>query len=134
MFLKTDTFTYGDHSAVLSELSALERVDYLMFIRQRTAEYDALPETLSEQERQAAFMQMGVDINAWLVSRSLCESKKEEDARPLYDAVRVQWSYDALGLGADMVLMLSGMVVPVADDAGEDEDSSEQEVLTPEKP
>ncbi|EKM4847504.1 phage minor tail protein G [Salmonella enterica] len=105
-----------------------------MFIRQRTAEYDALPETLSEQERQAAFMQMGVDINAWLVSRSLCESKKEEDARPLYDAVRVQWSYDALGLGADMVLMLSGMVVPVADDAGEDEVTSEQEVLTPEKP
>ncbi|EBP0440075.1 phage minor tail protein G, partial [Salmonella enterica] len=25
MFLKTDTFTYGGHSAVLSELSALQR-------------------------------------------------------------------------------------------------------------
>ncbi len=134
MFLKTDTFTYGDHSAVLSELSALQRVDYLMFIQQRTAEYDALSETLPEQERQAAFMQMGVDINAWLVSRSLCESKKEEDARPLYDAVRVQWSFDALGLGADRVLTLSGMVVPVTGDAGEDDDNSEQETLTPEKP
>ncbi|EAW1478198.1 phage minor tail protein G [Salmonella enterica] len=134
MFLKTDTFTYGGHSAVLSELSALQRVDYLMFIQQRTAEYDALPDILSEQERQAAFMQMGVDINAWLVSRSLCESKKEEDARPLYDEVRVQWSFDALGLGADRVLTLSGMVVPVADDAGEDEDTSDQEALTPEKP
>ncbi|ARC40415.1 phage minor tail protein G [Citrobacter braakii] len=134
MFLKTDTFTYGDHSAVLSELSALQRVDYLMFIQQRTAEYDALPETLPEQERQAAFMQMGVDINAWLVSRSLCDSKKEEDARPLYEEVRVQWSFDALGLGADRVLTLSGMVVPVADDAGEDEDTSDQEELTPEKP
>lgn len=130
MFLKTDTFTYGDHSAVLSELSALQRVDYLMFIQQRTAEYDALPETLPEQERQAAFMQMGVDINAWLVSRSLCESKREEDARPLYDAVRVQWSFDALGLGADRVLTLSNMVVPVTDDT---HDNPDQEALTPEK-
>lgn len=130
MFLKTDTFTYGDHSAVLSELSALQRVDYLMFIQQRTAEYDALPETLPEQERQAAFMQMGVDINAWLVSRSLCESKREEDARPLYDAVRVQWSFDALGLGADRVLTLSNMVVPVTDDT---DDNPDQEALTPEK-
>lgn len=134
MFLKTDTFTYGGHSAVLSELSALQRVDYLMFIQSRTAEYDALPETLTEQERQAAFMQMGVDINAWLVSRSLCESKKEDDARHLYDAVRAQWSFDALGLAADKVLTLSGMVIPLTDDAGEDADTSEQDALTPEKP
>ncbi|EAA5686860.1 phage minor tail protein G [Salmonella enterica subsp. enterica serovar Newport] len=131
MFLKTDTFTYGGHSAVLSELSALQRVNYLMFIQQRTAKYDALPDTLTEQERQAAFMQMGVDINAWLVSRSLCESKKEDDARLLYDAVRVQWSFDALGLGADRVLTLSGMVVPVEDDT---DDNPDQELLTPEKP
>ncbi|EFR8872856.1 phage minor tail protein G [Salmonella enterica] len=131
MFLKTDTFTYGGHSAVLSELSALQRVNYLMFIQQRTAKYDALPDTLTEQERQAAFMQMGVDINAWLVSRSLCESKKEDDARLLYDAVRVQWSFDALGLGAERVLTLSGMVVPVEDDT---DDNPDQELLTPEKP
>lgn len=132
MFLKTDTFTYGSHSAVLSELSALQRVDYLMFIQRRTAEYDALPETLTEQERQAAFMLMGVEINAWLVSRSLCESKKEEDARPLYDEIRGQWSFDALGLGADMVLNLSGMVVPVGD--GPDDGNSEQGAISPEKP
>lgn len=131
MFLKTDTFTYGGHSAVLSEQSALQRVNYLMFIQQRTAEYDALPDILTEQERQAAFMQMGVDINAWLVSRSLCESKKEDDARLLYDAVRVQWSFDALGLGADRVLTLSGMVVPVEDDT---DDNPDQELLTPQKP
>ncbi|ECH8855830.1 phage minor tail protein G, partial [Salmonella enterica subsp. enterica] len=28
MFLNTDTFNYGGHSIVLSELSALQRVDY----------------------------------------------------------------------------------------------------------
>lgn len=131
MFLKTDTFNYGSHSAVLSELSALQRVDYLMFIQHRTAEYDAVSDTLTEPERQVAFMQMGVDINAWLVSRSLCESKKEEDARSLYDAIRGQWSFDALGLGADMVLTLSGMVAPAG---GNPEDNPEQDALTPEKP
>ncbi|EJF1946188.1 phage minor tail protein G [Salmonella enterica] len=130
MFLKTDTFNYGEHSAVLCELSALQRVDYLMFIQNRTAEYDALPETLTDTERQAAFMQMGVDINAWLISRSLCESKKEEDACLLYEIVRVQWSFDALGLGADRVLSLSGMTVPETE---EDDGTAAGEGLTPEK-
>ncbi len=82
MFLNTDTFNYGGHSIVLSELSALQRVDYLKFIQQRTADYDAQPETLTEAERQTEFMQMGVDINAWLVSRSLCESKKRRRPAP----------------------------------------------------
>ncbi|WP_057515527.1 phage minor tail protein domain-containing protein, partial [Salmonella enterica] len=97
MFLNTDTFNYGGHSIVLSELSAL-----------------------TEAERQTEFMQMGVDINAWLVSRSLCESKKEEEARALYESVRLEWSYEALGRGADMVLSLSGMRLPASqeDDSG----------------
>ncbi|EBX9712969.1 phage minor tail protein G, partial [Salmonella enterica subsp. enterica serovar Typhimurium] len=56
MFLNTDTFNYGGHSIVLSELSALQRVDYLKFIQQRTADYDAQPETLTEAERQTEFM------------------------------------------------------------------------------
>lgn len=58
MFLNTDTFNYGGHSIVLSELSALQRVDYLKFIQQRTADYDAQPETLTEAERQTEFMQI----------------------------------------------------------------------------
>ncbi len=119
MFLNTDTFNYGGHSIVLSELSALQRVDYLKFIQQRTADYDAQPETLTEAERQTEFMQMGVDINAWLVSRS-CVKAKEEEARALYESVRLEWSYEALGRGADMVLSLSGMRLPASqeDDSG----------------
>ncbi|ONF85002.1 hypothetical protein BXA16_06335 [Salmonella enterica subsp. enterica serovar Typhimurium] len=130
MFLNTDTFNYGGHSIVLSELSALQRVDYLKFIQQRTADYDAQPETLTEAERQTEFMQMGVDINAWLVSRSLCESKKEEEARALYESVRLEWSYEALGRGADMVLSLSGMRLPASQ---EDDSGSEKDTTTPEK-
>ncbi|MDJ2244231.1 phage minor tail protein G [Salmonella enterica] len=130
MFLNTDTFNYGGHSIVLSELSALQRVDYLKFIQQRTADYDAQPETLTEAERQTEFMQMGVDINAWLVSRSLCESKKEEEARAPYESVRLEWSYEALGRGADMVLSLSGMRLPASQ---EDDSGSEKDTTTPEK-
>ncbi|ECW0958320.1 phage minor tail protein G [Salmonella enterica subsp. enterica] len=110
--------------------SALQRVDYLKFIQQRTADYDAQPETLTEAERQTEFMQMGVDINAWLVSRSLCESKKEEEARALYESVRLEWSYEALGRGADMVLSLSGMRLPASQ---EDDSGSEKDTTTPEK-
>ncbi|HFJ4245180.1 TPA: phage minor tail protein G [Salmonella enterica] len=118
MFLNTDTFNYGGHSIVLSELSALQRVDYLKFIQQRTADYDAQPETLTEAERQTEFMQMGVDINAWLVSRAL------------YESVRLEWSYEALGRGADMVLSLSGMRLPASQ---EDDSGSEKDTTTPEK-
>lgn len=82
MFLNTDTFNYGGHSIVLSELSALQRVDYLKFIQQRTADYDAQPETLTEAERQTEFMQMGVDINAWLVPAPCVKAKKRRRPAP----------------------------------------------------
>ncbi|EMD3454815.1 phage minor tail protein G, partial [Salmonella enterica] len=40
MFLKKDTLTYGDASVELYELSGLQRVEYLEYIQQRTAQYD----------------------------------------------------------------------------------------------
>ncbi|EDV0529393.1 phage minor tail protein G, partial [Salmonella enterica subsp. enterica] len=40
MFLKKDTLNYGDASVELHELSGLQRVEYLEYIQQRTAQYD----------------------------------------------------------------------------------------------
>lgn len=37
MFLKQDTFNYEKQSVVLSELSGLQRIEYLTFVQQRTA-------------------------------------------------------------------------------------------------
>ncbi len=71
MFLKQDTFNYEKQSVVLSELSGLQRIEYLTFVQQRTAKFDAVEGELPEAERQIAFLRMGMDINAWLVSRSL---------------------------------------------------------------
>lgn len=68
MFLKQGTFNYEKQSVVLSELSGLQRIEYLAFVQQRTAKFDAEEGELPEAERQIAFLRMGMDINAWLVS------------------------------------------------------------------
>ena len=111
MFLKQGTFNYEKQSVVLSELSGLQRIEYLAFVQQRTAKFDAEEGELPEAERQIAFLRMGMDINAWLVSRSLWNAEQS----------------DALGAGAEMVLSLSGM--GAIENAGD----LEHEVLTPEK-
>ncbi|HGY2495601.1 TPA: phage minor tail protein G [Escherichia coli] len=123
MFLKQDTFNYEKQSVVLSELSGLQRIEYLTFVQQRTAKFDAGEGELPEAERQIAFLRMGMDINAWLVSRSLWNA----DLETLCASVITTWSYDALGAGAEMVLSLSGM--GAIENAGD----LEHEVLTPEK-
>lgn len=64
MFLKQGTFNYEKQSVVLSELSGLQRIEYLAFVQQRTAKFDAEEGELPEAERQIAFLRMGMDINA----------------------------------------------------------------------
>ncbi|ECK9010652.1 phage minor tail protein G [Salmonella enterica subsp. enterica] len=115
MFLKKDTLTYGDASVELYELSGLQRVEYLEYIQQRTAQYDQETEKSTEEERRVAFLRMGVDINAWLVSRSLQHGGQTQDAGSIHSDIASLWSYEALGQGADMVLSLSGMAVSESD-------------------
>ncbi len=107
MFLKQGTFNYEKQSVVLSELSGLQRIEYLAFLQQRTAKFDAEEGELPEAERRIAFLRMGMDINAWLVSRSLWNNAEQsQDVETLYASVITTWSYDALGAGAEMVLSL----------------------------
>ncbi|HDP7396018.1 TPA: phage minor tail protein G, partial [Escherichia coli] len=54
MFLKQGTFNYEKQSVVLSELSGLQRIEYLAFLQQRTAKFDAEEGELPEAERQIA--------------------------------------------------------------------------------
>ncbi|AXC71943.1 phage minor tail protein G [Salmonella enterica] len=128
MFLKKDTLTYGDASVELYELSGLQRVEYLEYIQQRTAQYDRETEESTEEARRVAFLRMGIDINAWLVSRSLQNGDQTQDTGKTSDNIAALWSYEALGKGADMVLSLSGMTFP-------DSDSEEEgaEANSPEK-
>ncbi|EKO6872643.1 phage minor tail protein G [Salmonella enterica] len=129
MFLKKDTLTYGDASVELYELSGLQRIEYLEYIQQRTAQYDRETEEATEEARRVAFLRMGIDINAWLVSRSLQNGDQTRDTGKTSDNIAALWSYEALGKGADMVLSLSGMTPPDSDSAEEGAESS-----SPEKP
>ncbi|EEJ6369581.1 TPA_asm: phage minor tail protein G [Salmonella enterica subsp. enterica serovar Haifa] len=128
MFLKKDTLTYGDASVDLYELSGLQRVEYLEYIQQRTAQYDRETEESTEAERRVAFLRMGIDINAWLVSRSLQNGDQTRDTGKTSDNIAALWSYEALGKGADMVLSLSGMTPPNSDseEEGAEADSPEK--------
>lgn len=49
---------------VLSELSGLQRIEYLTFVQQRTAKFDAGRENCRRLNGQIAFLRMGMDINA----------------------------------------------------------------------
>lgn len=126
--MKKDTLTYGDASVDLYELSGLQRVEYLEYIQQRTAQYDRETEESTEEERRVAFLRMGIDINAWLVSRSLQNGDQTRDTGKTSDNIAALWSYEALGKGADMVLSLSGMTPPDSDheEEGEEADSPEK--------
>lgn len=128
MFLKKDTLSYGDASVDLYELSGLQRVEYLEYIQQRTAKYDEETAEATEEDRRVAFVRMGVDINAWLVSRSLWNGDQTKDIENLSGHIASLWSYEALGQGADMVLLLSGMTAP-----NTDSDTDPEEADSPEK-
>ncbi|EAQ5940583.1 phage minor tail protein G, partial [Salmonella enterica] len=111
------------------ELSGLQRVEYLEYIQQRTAQYDEETADAGEEERRVAFLRMGIDINAWLVSRSLQNGDQTRDTGKTSDNIAALWSYEALGKGADMVLSLSGMSLP---DSGDETEAGEAD--SPEKP
>lgn len=131
MFLKKETFTYDEASATLYELSGLQRVEYLEFIQKRTAKYDTDMANATDTDRRVAYMQMGVEINAWLVSRSLFNGDTTQDVDALCRSLQVEWSYEALGQGADRVLALSGLEVPAESDSGDGSTSTDD--ATPEK-
>lgn len=128
MFLKKDTLSYGDDSAVLYELSGLQRVEYLAFLQKCTAKYDADMGGATEADKRVAYMQMALEINAWLISRSLFNGDTTQEVEALYQSVQAQWSYESLDSGAEIVLALSGMTPP---DSDSEEDCAEADL--PEK-
>ncbi|ELY4474943.1 phage minor tail protein G [Salmonella enterica] len=131
MFLKKDTLTYGDTSTDLYELSGLQRVEYLEFIQKRTAEYDADMNGATETDKRVAYMQMAMEINAWLVSRSLFNGGTAQEVDALYQSIQTTWSYEALDSGAEMVLALSGLSADEKDSASDS--GAKAEDMMPEK-
>ncbi|EAS7240282.1 phage minor tail protein G [Salmonella enterica] len=131
MFLKKDTLNYGADSAVLYELSGLQRVEYLEFLQKRTAKYDADMDGETETDKRVAYMQMAMEINAWLISRSLFNGDTTQAVDALYQSIQTTWSYEALDSGAEMVLVLSGLSADAENNASDPGEKPEN--MTPEK-
>ncbi|EEC0687321.1 phage minor tail protein G [Salmonella enterica subsp. enterica] len=131
MFLKKDTLTYGDASVDLYELSGLQRVEYLEFIQKRTAKYDADMDGATETDKRVAYMQMAMEINAWLISRSLFNGDTTQEVDALYQSIQTTWSYEAQDSGAEVVLTLSGLSADAKDN--DSDSSAKPENMTPEK-
>lgn len=66
MFLKQGTFNYEKQSVVLSELSGLQRIEYLAFVQQRTAKFDAEEENCRRLNDRLLFYGWGwISMPGW---------------------------------------------------------------------
>lgn len=134
--LKKDTFDYADQKVEISELSGLQRIDYLSFIKKMADEFDTLPEDTSDSDRNIAFTTMQLRINAWLVAASLSHSDKKQNAETMQQIVLEDWSGAAIAGCSQKVLVLSNMIPDQVESSDVDEHAlpAPEEDLTPEKP
>ncbi|HEY3591559.1 MAG TPA: phage minor tail protein G [Buttiauxella sp.] len=113
----------------LSELSALQRVEYLEFLVK--LEGGATPEATSPLAIAAGNGRKTVMGNAWLVSRALWHAAPDADVDKLMHQTLQTWPADALSAAAYRVLVLSGLVADEGQPhAGND---TPVEPLSPEK-
>ncbi|HFY9976737.1 TPA: phage minor tail protein G [Serratia marcescens] len=135
--LKKDTFEYADQKIDISELSGLQRIDYLAFIKKEVDQFDAMPDDTSDSDKNIAFTAMRLRINAWLIARSMWNVDKKQDVENLHQNILVDWSGAAIAGCSHKILTLSDMIPteiePAADATVGDEPECAPEI-TPEKP
>lgn len=137
MFLKKDTFTFNNESLTLSELSALQRIEFLDYLSKEEKAAKSPGDELDEQQMTARLVGMSIRAGAWLVAQSLWQSDPSgPDAGKLHQQVLSTWPVDAIGKAEMMVKTLSGMLPPVAEDSGgvTEEEGTEAEPVSAEKP
>ncbi|HEJ7014382.1 TPA: phage minor tail protein G [Serratia marcescens] len=135
--LKNDTFEYADQKIDISELSGLQRIDYLAFIKKEADQFDAMPDDTSDSDKNIAFTTMRLRINAWVIARSMWNIDKKQDVENLHQNILVDWSGAAIAGCSHKILTLSDMIPteiePAADATVVDEPDHAPEI-TPEKP
>lgn len=135
--LKKDTFEYADQKIDISELSGLQRIDYLAFIKKEADQFDAMPDDTSDSDKNIAFTTMRLRINAWVIARSMWNIDKKQDVENLHQNILVDWSGAAIAGCSHKILTLSDMIPtenePAADATVVDEPDHAPEI-TPEKP
>ncbi|WP_237159081.1 phage tail assembly chaperone G [Serratia marcescens] len=135
--LKKDTFEYADQKIDISELSGLQRIDYLAFIKKEADQFDAMPDDTSDSDKNIAFTTMRLRINAWVIARSMWNIDKKQDVENLHQNILVDWSGAAIAGCSHKILTLSDMIpteIEPAADATVVDEPDHAPKITPEKP
>lgn len=136
MFLKSEQLESNGSSVTLFQLSALQRIEHLEYLKQM--------EAVEGGDIQAA-VTLTVKSGAYLVAMSLWhghplkgsqgENAAAEVAR-IQDEVMQTWPAELIAEAEFKVKLLSGMIAPVTDDPAEpgEEGNEPAEPVTAEKP
>ena len=128
-FLKQKKFEYNGESLMMSELSALQRVEYFDHLVTQT-ENEAPADDAESLKRTAVYVRMNIESNACLVARSLLNIApvSGQSLDEIHADVLNTWPPVALEQAAKMVLELSDMQVKTT---GDDEPEPDGEVAEP---
>ncbi|MCE0846031.1 phage minor tail protein G [Buttiauxella sp. A2-C1_F] len=114
MFLKTDEFAYNQKTVMLTEMSALQRIEYLEYSVE-LSKPQVEPE--SDIAKVAALSRQNLNLNARLVALSLWHSDNKKTVKDIQQTILSTWPSEALSLAANQVLILSKMVPELPDAA-----------------
>ena len=106
MFLKKEEVTILGTVVVIYELSALQRAEYFEYLANLES---AISVDASEVKQLALSVKTNVQVNAWLVSRSLSNAEPDRDVDVINKEVLRNWSSEALNQAVGLVLSLSNM-------------------------
>lgn len=140
--LKKGDFTYRDITVMLSELSALQRIDYLDFLAKSEKGLPSLDDSLSESEITRLLLRLDIETGALLVGMSLWhQNRKGPTPQELAATVIEEWPPEAIREAELMIKQLSNMLPPEVTEPEETEQQEEagengrdDEPLTAEKP
>jgi len=124
MFLKTEPFEYNGVSVTLYQLSALQRIEHLEYLKSL--------ERIQDADMQKA-VSMTVTTGALIVAMSLwhgherkgTEKTAAEEVALIQGDVMSSWPLEAISAAEYSVKLLSGMVQPVSDDLPADTEPPE---------
>ncbi|WP_311207735.1 phage tail assembly chaperone G [Escherichia coli] len=111
MFLKTEQFEYNGVSVTLSELSALQRFDYIKFVSDAEQQETTKHDVVHINQRYLETASLLVAMSLWH-SHSLkgTLASPETEMQQIRREVMLGWPADALNQATNQVLYLSGML------------------------
>ncbi len=131
MSLKTEPFEWNGETVTLNELSALQRILHLEYLKKIAKIDDGdFQKAMAETIRTAAFV---VAMSLWHTHelKGKAEPKPDHDAEVILiqNEIMMSWAPDAIAAADYSVKLLSGMIQP----PGEEDETVTDEPVTVEK-